>query len=97
MADFKHAKLDFEIAYRWCRHLKSYQKNTEYDRLCQYTILSRRYSGGHLRQSSAWLRCFFEKYKKFREEGDIESFTSIIDPEIEIIMHSTGRVIDYDL
>ena len=39
----------------------------------------------------------FEKYKKFREEGDIESFTSIIDPEIEIIMHSTGRVIDYDL
>ena len=38
----------------------------------------------------------FEKYKKFREEGDIESFTSIIDPEIEIIMHSTGRIIHYD-
>ena len=39
----------------------------------------------------------FEKYKKFWEERDIEAFTSIIDPEIEIIMHSTGGVIDYDL
>ena len=39
----------------------------------------------------------FEKYKKFWEEGDIEAFTLIIDPEIEIIMHSTGGVIDYDL
>ena len=39
----------------------------------------------------------FEKYKKFWEEGDIEAFTSIIDPDIEIIMHSTGGVIDPDL
>ena len=39
----------------------------------------------------------FKKYKKFREEGDIEVFTSIVDPEIEIIMHSTGKAIDYDL
>ena len=39
----------------------------------------------------------FEKYKQFWETGDIEAFTSIIDPEIEIIMHSTGGVIDPDL
>ena len=39
----------------------------------------------------------FEKYKKFWEEGDIEAFTSIIDPDIEIIMHSTGGEIDPDL
>ena len=39
----------------------------------------------------------FEKYKKFWEEGDIEAFTSIIHADIEIIMHSTGGVIDYDL
>jgi len=39
----------------------------------------------------------FEKYKQFWEAGDIEAFTSIIDPEIEIIMHSTGGVIDPDL
>ena len=39
----------------------------------------------------------FEKYKKFWEEGDIEAFTSIIDSDIEIIMHSTGGVIDPDL
>ena len=39
----------------------------------------------------------FEKYKKFWEEGDIEAFTSIIDPDIEIIMHSTGGAIDPDL
>ena len=42
-------------------------------------------------------RMLFEKYKKFWETGDIEAFTSIIDPEIEIIMHSTGGVIDPDL
>ena len=29
----------------------------------------------------------FKKYNKFWEEGDIEAFTSIIDPEIEIIMN----------
>ena len=39
----------------------------------------------------------FDKYKKFWEEGDIEAFTSIIHADIEIIMHSTGGVIDYDL
>ena len=39
----------------------------------------------------------FEKYKQFWETGDIEAFTLIIDPEIEIIMHSTGGVIDPDL
>lgn len=39
----------------------------------------------------------FEKYKQFWETGDIEAFTSIIDPEIEIIMHSTSGVIDPDL
>ena len=39
----------------------------------------------------------FEKYKQFWETGDIEAFTSIIDPEIEIIMHSTGGVIDPNL
>ena len=39
----------------------------------------------------------FEKYKQFWETGDIEAFTFIIDPEIEIIMHSTGGVIDPDL
>ena len=39
----------------------------------------------------------FEKYKQFWKTGDIEAFTSIIDPEIEIIMHSTGGVIDPDL
>jgi len=39
----------------------------------------------------------FEKYKKFWEQGDIEAFTSIIHADIEIIMHSTGGVIDYDL
>ncbi len=43
------------------------------------------------------VKMLFEKYKKFWEEGDIEAFTLIIDPEIEIIMHSTGGVIDYDL
>ena len=39
----------------------------------------------------------FEKYKKFWEEGDIEAFTSIIHADIEIIMHSMGGVIEYDL
>tara|TARA_B100001093_G_scaffold264351_1_gene252774 strand:+ start:298 stop:630 length:333 start_codon:yes stop_codon:yes gene_type:complete len=39
----------------------------------------------------------FDRYKKFWEEGDIEAFTSIIHADIEIIMHSTGGVIDYDL
>ena len=39
---------------------------------------------------------FFFFYQ-FWETGDIEAFTSIIDPEIEIIMHSTGGVIDPDL
>lgn len=39
----------------------------------------------------------FIKYKKFWEEGDIEAFTSMIDPDIEIFMHSTSGVIDYDL
>ena len=39
----------------------------------------------------------FDKYKKFWEEGDIEAFTSIIHADIEIIMHSTAWVIDYDL
>ena len=43
------------------------------------------------------VKMLLKKYKKFWEEGDIEAFTSIIDPEIEIIMHSTGGVIDYDL
>ena len=40
---------------------------------------------------------FFLKYKKFWEEGDHEAFTSIIDPEFEIIMHPTGGAINYDL
>ena len=39
----------------------------------------------------------FDRYKKFWEEGDIEAFTSIVHADIEIIMHSTGGVIDYDL
>ena len=39
----------------------------------------------------------FEKYKQSWKTRDIEAFTSIIDPEIEIIMHSTGGVIDPDL
>ena len=39
----------------------------------------------------------FDKYKKFWEEGDIDAFTSIIHADIEIITHSTGGVIDYDL
>ena len=39
----------------------------------------------------------FEKYKKLWEEKDSEALTSIIDSEIEIIMHSTCDVIDYDL
>ena len=39
----------------------------------------------------------FDKYKKFWEEGDIEAFTSIIHADIEIIMHSMGGVIEYDL
>ena len=43
------------------------------------------------------LSLLFDKYKKFWEEGDIEAFTSIIHADIEIIMHSTGGVIDYDL
>ena len=46
--------------------------------------------------AGSW-RMLFEKYKQFWETGDIEAFTSIIDPEIEIIMHSTGGVIDPDL
>ena len=40
------------------------------------------------------LRCFLKNIKSF-EEGDIE--VSIIDPDIEIIMHSTGGAIDPDL
>ena len=39
----------------------------------------------------------FKKYNKFWEDGDIEASTSIIDPDIKIIMHSTGGAIDYDL
>ena len=39
----------------------------------------------------------FDKYKKFWEDGDIDAFTSIIHADIEIITHSTGGVIDYDL
>ena len=39
----------------------------------------------------------FDKYKKFWEEGDIDAFTSIIHADIEIIMHSMGGVIEYDL
>lgn len=39
----------------------------------------------------------FEKYIKFWEASDIEAFTSIIDPDIEIIIYSIGGIIDYDL
>ena len=49
------------------------------------------------RATQGQLEMLFEKYKKFWEEGDIEAFTSIIDPDIEIIMHSTGGEIDPDL
>ena len=43
------------------------------------------------------VKMLFEKYKEFWKEEDIEAFTSIIDPHIEIIVQSTGGVIDYDL
>lgn len=94
MADLKCGRLDLEIVYGFCRYLKSCHKMwiMFVFSLILYSVI--------LREMHA-KRCVFKmlikKYKKFWEERDIEAFTLIIDPEIEIIMHSTGEVIDYDL
>ena len=73
--------------------LKKLQENIGYDRLCLYSMFC------YSREIHA-KRCvvkFFLKYKKFWEEGDHEAFTSIIDPEFEIIMHPTGGAMNYGL
>ena len=62
-----------------------------FSRILDFVIL------GEIYAKSCIVKMQSKRYKKFREEGDIEALTLMIDPKIEIILHSTDGYIDYKL